>query len=51
MLFFYACSVYLMIGLLVPFPGAIIRYRCIPELLLVVCFSIDVLKFKLSVKA
>lgn len=50
LLFFYAISVYLMIGLLVPFPGAIIRYRCIPELLLVICFSIDILKFKLLPK-
>ncbi len=50
LLFFYAVTIYLMTGLLVPFPGAIIRYRCIPELLLVICFAVDLLKTKQFLK-
>lgn len=50
LLFFYAISAYVMIGLLVPFPGAIIRYRCIPELLLMICFGVDILQARLNSK-
>lgn len=32
-------STYLFIGLTVPFPGAIVRYKCIPELLLLVTLT------------
>jgi len=32
-----AISLYLAIGFIVPFPGAIVRYKAIPELLLVIC--------------
>ena len=34
MLLFFSFSLYLFVGYTVPFPGAIIRYRIIPELLL-----------------
>lgn len=34
MLIVFASSMYLLIGYVVPFPGAIVRYRAVPELLL-----------------
>jgi len=40
MLFFFSISFYLSIGYTVPFPGATIRYRVIPETLLVWLLSI-----------
>src|SRR3954462_3400247 len=36
----FAVSAYLFIGLTVPFPGAIVRYKIVPELLLFVLFSV-----------
>jgi hypothetical protein len=35
----FAVSAYLFIGLTVPFPGAIVRYKIVPELLLFLLFS------------
>lgn len=32
---------YLIIGLVVPFPGAIVRYKIIPELLLITCIAMN----------
>ena len=43
---FWACSVYLLIGYTVPFPGAIVRYKIIPEFLLFLLF-IPAIPFKL----
>jgi hypothetical protein len=40
LLFSFSISLYVLVGYTVPFPGAIIRYKCIPELLLVCCFII-----------
>jgi hypothetical protein len=34
---FFSLSIFLFIGLTIPFPGAIIRYKVIPELLIVAC--------------
>jgi hypothetical protein len=36
----FAVSAYLFIGLTVPFPGAIVRYKIVPELLLFMLFSV-----------
>jgi hypothetical protein len=37
---FYGCSLILFIGLVVPFPGAIVRYKAIPELLLLTAMTV-----------
>jgi hypothetical protein len=37
---FYGFSLALMIGYIVPFPGAIVRYKSIPELLLLAAFGV-----------
>jgi len=44
LLFFFALSNYVMVGLVVNYPGVIIRYRSIPELLLLICFMADLNK-------
>ena len=36
----FSLSIFIFIGLTIPFPGAIIRYKAIPELLLMVCLLI-----------
>jgi len=44
LLFFFAVSNYVLIGLVVNYPGVIIRYRSIPELMLLICFMTDLCK-------
>lgn len=36
----FSISLYLLIGYVTPFPGAIVRYKIIPELLLLACFGV-----------
>ncbi|MEO8584082.1 MAG: hypothetical protein ABI415_09815 [Flavitalea sp.] len=49
MLLFFSLSVYLFIGYVVPFPGAIIRYKCIAELGLI-CVMVVVTDYKVIFK-
>ena len=44
LLFFFAVTNYVLIGLVVNFPGVVIRYRSIPELLLLICLIMDLRK-------
>lgn len=46
-LVFFPLALYLFTGYTVPFPGAIVRYKCIPELLLL---SVMVLNIRLAVQ-
>ena len=39
---FYGLSQMLLIGYTVPFPGAIIRYKCIPELFLIITMALSI---------
>jgi hypothetical protein len=39
-LLIFSVSLYLFIGYITPFPGAIVRYKIIPELLLIACFAL-----------
>jgi hypothetical protein len=42
LMLFYGISQILVIGLIVPFPGAIVRYKAIPELLLVITLGLSI---------
>ena len=39
---FYGLSQIILIGYIVPFPGAIVRYKAIPELFLVVFLAVEI---------
>jgi hypothetical protein len=41
-LLFYGFSLTLLIGFIVPFPGAIVRYKSIPEMFLIMVFAIGI---------
>jgi hypothetical protein len=45
-LLFFSISLYLFIGYIVPFPGAIVRYKVIPELLLMALLLIQIRPLK-----
>jgi hypothetical protein len=45
LLLFFSASVYLFIGYTVPFPGAIARYKAIPELFMVSCLCCIIGRF------